>query len=178
MVYVQKEEKKDKNKPQFVRVSLSKWRFKNWYLAKMFWNCVSVGHFLKKSINNMFAVVEVSIMRLRLCESLSLYKGDMTGLSGGIGDGWRWICAALLTSGGDRQGDGSVKISIKSRKTQLAPNITSDSFLDQLLPWHPTEEQIAFLAGHLDTPALIDMDPSMPSQARRQFNMSNTVISI
>lgn len=144
----------------------------------MFWNCVSVGHFLKKSINNMFAVVEVSIMRLRLCESLSLYKGDMTGLSGGIGDGWRWICAALLTSGGDRQGDGSVKISIKSRKTQLAPNITSDSFLDQLLPWHPTEEQIAFLAGHLDTPALIDMDPSMPSQARRQFNMSNTVISI
>lgn len=35
----------------------------------------------------MFAVVEVSIMWLRLCESLSLYKGDMTGLSGGIGDG-------------------------------------------------------------------------------------------
>lgn len=59
---------------------------------------------------------------------------DMTGLSGVIGDGGKWICAALLTSGGFRQGDGSVKVSIKSRKTQLAPNITSDSFLDQLLP--------------------------------------------
>lgn len=32
---VQKE-KRDKNKPQFVSVSLSKWRFKNWYLARMF----------------------------------------------------------------------------------------------------------------------------------------------
>lgn len=177
MVCVQKE-KRDKNKPQFVRVSLSEWRFKNWYLARMFWNCVSVGHLKKKSINDMSSVVEVSVMRLRLCESLSLHKRVMTGLSGGKGDGWRWICTALLTSGGDRQGDGSVKISIKSRNTQLAPKITSDSFLDQLLSWHPTEEQIAFLAGHLDTPALIDMDPSMPSQARRQFNMSNTVISI
>lgn len=79
------------------------------------------------------------------------------------GKGQRWI---------------SKKISIKSRKTQLAPNITSDGFLDQLLSRHPTGEQIAFLAGDLDTPALIDMDPSMPSQARRQFSMSNTVISI
>jgi len=41
----------------------------------------------KKSINNVFAVVEMSIMRLRLCESLSLHKRDMTGLSGGKGDG-------------------------------------------------------------------------------------------
>ena len=81
-------------------------------------------------------------------------------------DGFVW---PRLASGEDKWGDGSVRFSIKSRKTQLAPNITSDGFLDQLLPRHPTEEQIAFLAGHLDTLALIDMDPSMPSQARRQL---------
>lgn len=84
----------------------------------------------------------------------------------------------MLTSGEDKQDEGSVRFSIKSRKTQLAPTITSDGFLDQLLLRHPAEEQIASLAGHLDTPALIDMDPSMPSQAKRQFNMNSTVISI
>lgn len=52
------------------------------------------------------------------------------------------------------------------------------TYLDLLLFGYPTEEQIAFLVGHLDTPALIDMDPSMLTQAQRQFNMSNTVISI
>lgn len=153
----------------------SSW-FSTWYLTECC-QIVLPPQGVKKSINKVFVVVRMSIPKLGLCEGLTPHKRPKTG-EGGRGEGWRRICAALLTSGEDKRGNGSVEFSIKSRKTQLAPNITSDGFLDQLLPWRPTEEQIAFLAGHLDTPALIDMDPSMPSQARRQFNMSNTVISI
>lgn len=105
-------------------------------------------------------------------------RGGSAGPAGGEGEGWRQVRAALLTRAEDKRGDGSVRFSIKSRKTLLAPNVTSDGFSHQLLLGRPTEEQIAFLAGHVDTPALMDTDPSMPSQARRQFYMSNLVISI
>lgn len=126
----------------------------------------------------MFAVVRTSILQLRLCGGLTPHGGAMPGLWRGEREGRRQVCAAPLTSAEDKRGDGSVRFSIKSRKTQLAPNVTSDGFSHQLLLCRPTEEQIAFLAGHVDTPALMDMDPSMPSQARRQFYMSNPVISI
>jgi hypothetical protein len=39
-----------------------------------------------------------------------------------------------VDKGKDKRDEGSVRFSIKSRETQLAPNITSDGFLDQLLP--------------------------------------------
>lgn len=71
-----------------------------------------------------------------------------------------------MTSGGCEKRERSVKTSIKlEKKKQIAPNITSEGSLDQLLLGYPTEEQIAFLVGHLDTTALIDMDPSMLTQA-------------
>ena len=44
------------------------------------------------------------------------------------GEGGGRVSAAVVMSGKDEQGNGSVGLSIKSRKTQLAPNITSDGF--------------------------------------------------